>query len=359
MPRSHPVLLLVLLASCDPFHTELEQSTPRLYEAAEPTAAEPPTSLVVMDWNVKFGGARIDFFFDCFGERVLMTRDEVVTNLEGLAAKIREVNPDVLLLQEVDVNSKRSAFLDQLQWLLDHTELNHAVYASHWQADFIPSDGLGAMDNGSAILSRWPIAEAERHALPLRTDQSSLTRYFYLRRNVLSARLELPAGSAAGRDVWVVNVHTDAYGEDGTKLRHIDGFSDVMNALDDAGAVVIGGGDLNALPPGAEQQHDFPDSVCEDEEFIADDYRPEADWLDPLFARYAHFVPLADIQADNARHFTHTVDGRGYWNRQLDYLFTNQTWRAGSGVVHQDRATGLPTMPLSDHAPIVGEVVLP
>ena len=232
------MLLLVVLASagCDPFHTELAESTPRVYEAAEPTAAEAPTSLVVMDWNVKFGGARIDFFFDCFGDRVLMTRDEVVTNLEALAAKIREVNPDVLLLQEVDVNSKRTAFVDQLQWLLDHTELNHGVYASHWQADFIPSDGLGAMDNGSAILSRWPIAQAERHALPLRTDQSSLTRYFYLRRNVLSARLELPAGSAAGRDVWVVNVHTDAYGEDGTKQRHIDGFSDVMNALDDAGA---------------------------------------------------------------------------------------------------------------------------
>lgn len=344
---SRAVLLLLLLA-CDPFRTELADARPIVYEAAEPTEAPARDQLRVMSWNIKFGGARLDFFFDCFGDRVLMTRDEVEANLEALAARIRAEDPDVVLLQEVDVNSKRSDFVDQLQWLLDRTELNHGVYASHWRADFIPSDGLGAMDNGSAILSRWPLLDAERRALPLRTDQDALTRYFYLRRNVLSARLAMPGAD----DLWVVNVHTDAYGEDGTKRQHIDGFTEVMNALDDAGATVIGGGDLNTLPPGTERQHDFEDSVCEDEEFVADDYRPEADWLDELYGRYAPFVPLADYQADQAAYYTHTVDGRGFWNRQLDYLFSNATWQPGSGRVLQD------TMPLSDHAPVVGTVDL-
>ena len=28
-----------------------------------------------MNYNVKFGGGRIDFFFDCFGDRVLMSKE--------------------------------------------------------------------------------------------------------------------------------------------------------------------------------------------------------------------------------------------------------------------------------------------
>ncbi len=350
-------LIALLGTGCDPFHTGFEDEEPaRLYEAEGADPAPPPDGpLRVMDWNIKFGGGRIDFFFDCFGDRVLMERSEVIANLEGLAAKIRQVDPDVLMLQEVDVNAKRSAFVDQLAWLLEHTDLRYAAYASQWKADYVPSDGLGPIDDGIAILSKWPLEEATRIALPLRSDQSALTRYFYLRRAVLRARVEVPGG----RSFWVVNVHTDAYGEDGTKRAHIDRLREEMDRLDAEGALVIGGGDLNTLPPGTDELFDFPDSVCTDEEFVADDYRPEVGWLDALYASYAPFVPTEDYAADNAAYFSHTVDGRGFWNRQLDYLFTNGAWVPGSGVVHQDSRTGMETMPLSDHAPVTAELALP
>jgi len=356
--RVQAVALFALLAcACDPFGAKFDPVEPaRLYQASNATPAPAlDRPLRVMDWNVKFGGGRIDFFFDCFGDRVLMTRSEVVANLEGVATKIRQVDPDILFLQEVDVNSKRSAFLDQVAWLLEHTDLRYAAYASQWRTDYVPSDGLGPMDDGIAILSRWPIDQATRIGLPLRSDQSAATRYFYLRRAMLRARVQLPGS----RDLWLVNTHTDAYGVDGTKLQHIERFQQEMNALDDAGELVIGGGDLNALPPGTTKLFDFPDSVCTNEDFVADDYRPEVGWLDPLYARYAPFVPTADYQADNAAYFSHSVDGRGFWNRELDYLFSNGAWALGSGVVHQDARTGLDTMPLSDHAPITAELVLP
>src|SRR5690606_18763949 len=111
-------------------------------------------TLKVMTYNIKFGSGRINFFFDCHGDRVLMTKAEVETNLQRIANVINAVNPNVLFLEEVNVNSKRSAFVDQVQWLLDHTQLNHSAYASQWRADFVPSDGLSAMDSSNAILSR-------------------------------------------------------------------------------------------------------------------------------------------------------------------------------------------------------------
>mgnify|MGYP003877121695 CR=1 FL=1 len=314
------------------------------------------STLRVMNYNIKFGGGRIDFFFDCFGERVLMSKDEVLENLQKVAEKIRQYDPDLLVVQEVDVRSKRGAYLDQMQWLLDNTALNYGVYASQWKADFVPSDGIGAVDSGNGILSKYPLSEGKRIALALRTDQSGIERYFYLKRNLLRAQLELPGQQS----IWVVAVHAEAYSQDGTKRQHIDRFKQELDQLAHSGGIVVGAGDLNTLPPGTHKKSGFPDSVCQNEDFIADDYRDEADWLVPLYDTYEAEVPLAEYQADNARYFSHTVDKNGFWNRKLDYVFTNARVLPGSGLVHQDLARGgMETMPLSDHAPVTAELELP
>lgn len=357
MRSSLALVALVALSgsACDPFHTgfdEFEAAT--LYRASRAPApsAALDRPLRVMTWNIKFGGGRIDFFWDCFGDRTLMKEKEVQDNLAALADRIRREDPDLVLLQEIDVNSKRAAYLDQVQWLLDHTALDHGAYASQWKADFIPSDGLGRMDSGIAILSRFPFTAATRVALAEVSSYSALKRYFYLKRAILRARVAIPRASGA-TELHVLNVHTEAYSTDGTKQKQIDRFLEEMSAIDRAGAPLVGGGDLNTIPPGSAKQHDFPDSVCSDPEFVADDYRPEARWLDGLYARFRSAIPLADYQASNAPYLSHTVDKNGFWNRTLDYLFTNLALVAGSGRVHQD------TMALSDHAPLSVELVLP
>lgn len=340
----------VWLAACDPFHTELGTDDVVRREATEVVPApSAPSALRVATWNIKFAGGRIDFFWDCFGDRVLMERSEVETNLAALAAAIDQLDVDVLFVQELDLNSKRTDHLDQLQWLLDHTDLSHGVYGSGWRADYVPSDGLGAIDNGSAILSRFPIEDPARIPLALRSDQSAIERYFYLRRHILTANVRL----GPDRTLAVANLHTSAYGTDGTKLSQIERFHELLTEWDAAGIEFLAGGDLNTLPPGTAQQRDFPDTVCEDEEFIADDYTLEADWAAPLYRDFAAAIPLAEYQADNAAHFTHTVDGRGFWNRKLDYLFTNLSFDTARSQTHLDMARGgIETMPLSDHAPV-------
>ena len=118
----------LLLFSCDPFGTKIGEEV-TYFEAIESENISYPDTLTVMTWNVKFGGGRIDFFFDCHGDRVIMEKEEVENNMNLLADKIREVNPDILFLQEVDIDAKRSAFVNQLQNLLDNTALNYGVYA--------------------------------------------------------------------------------------------------------------------------------------------------------------------------------------------------------------------------------------
>ncbi len=338
--------------SCDPFGTGFDaveeairyQASDISCSAAECQEAIRQRGLRVTTYNIKFGGGRIDFFFDCHGKRVLMNRQEVTAHMAGLAAKVRELDPDVLLIEEADVNSKRAAFVDQVQYLLDHTELNYGAYASQWRADFVPSDGIGAVDSGNAVLSKLPLETATRYALPLRSDQSGIERYFYLHRNMLEVTL-----TVNDEPLTVIAIHTAAFSKDGTKREHINRLKAKM---DETSGLVLAGGDLNALPPGSEQLHNFDDSACSGD-YEADDYRAETHWLDALYEDYESAISLERYRDDNSRHFTHTTRADGFWNRKLDYLFTNGHFVPGSGHVSQAAGSEeLATMPLSDHAPL-------
>lgn len=239
-----------LLLACEPIVNTFNEVEEAVYYQAAGIIPPPETAdtLMVMTWNIKFGGGDIDFFFDCYGDRVLMTEEEVLTNLDSLVEKIRQVDPDIILLQEVDVEAKRVAYVDQMQYLLDNTDLNYGVYVSEWDTQFIASDGIGRMDGeGNGILSRWPFIEAKRISLPLRTDQDALTQYFYIRRGLLTARVELP-----GYDNFhVLTIHAAAFSQDGTKKDHIDIFNEELDKIDATGGLFVAGGDLNTIPPGS------------------------------------------------------------------------------------------------------------
>ena len=49
-----------------------------------------------MTWNIRFGVARLDFALDACGDRVIISKNEVITGLEGIAKKIYDLNVDVI-----------------------------------------------------------------------------------------------------------------------------------------------------------------------------------------------------------------------------------------------------------------------
>jgi len=351
------IIVFTVFYSCDFFNTNFEDFEDAiLYDANGKTNIPPPIqSIKIMTWNIKFGGGRIDFFFDCYGDRSLMKKSEVLSNLQKLTEKINQVDPDILFVQEADICSKRSAYVDQVQWLLDHTNLNYGAYASQWKADYVPSDGVGKINSGNAILSKWKINEALRIALPLIEDQDALTQYFYLRRNILKVKINM--GLVAS--TYFLNTHTSAYSDDGTKKKQIDRIKNELESLETEGYLFVCGGDLNALPPGTDKLKDFDDSKCE-EEYEADDYSMETDWLNGFYNDYRSAIPINVYLANQSNHFTHTTDKNGFWNRKLDYIFTNGNIEIDSWITHQnENSGGMNTMERSDHAPVSVELSLP
>ena len=151
----------------------------------------------------------------------------------------------------------------------------------------------------------------------------------------------------------LLNTHTSAFAKDGTKDKQLLQIKTEVDALQAANKPFVLGGDFNSLPPFTEQVIDFPDDVCpKDSEFSANDFSAETEIMLPFY-EYTAVIPLENYAADNTPYFTFTANKDGFWNRKLDYMFTNVVFQ--HGLVHLDENRGgIATMPLSDHAPISG-----
>jgi endonuclease/exonuclease/phosphatase family metal-dependent hydrolase len=333
-----------------------------------------PAELRVVAWNIKYAAKRIPFWFDCWGDRVRMSKAEVDANLDDLYAAIRELDPDVLMTEEIEVNSRRSAYVDMVVGILENTDLNYAAYYATWDSQYVASEGFGRVNLGNAIFSKYPIRRAERIAQDDRTDQGALTRAFYLHRAVGRAEIEVREGER----VAALVVHTEAYDEDGTKQRQIAQIRDLVDAET---LPTVVGGDFNELPPVAVRLEGFPDeretAVCS-EDFAQPPYTPEA--MEPFFDELEPAIALDRYgltEVAQARFYTHSVLGPderndagepGDWNRTLDYLFATKPtgWVPGTTDVVQRKGQRIggdegagpivesDYLRLSDHAPVIG-----
>lgn len=355
------LLCLLIFISCEPLVTTFDDKEDAILYKSSSMQAPPDqvTRIKVMIWNIRFGAGRIPWFGDSCGDRVILSEKEVKHNLQAIADFIDTVQPDILLINEIDIESKRTAYIDQVQWLLNNTYFNYGAYASNWKSQFIPSDGLGRMNMGNAVLSKWKISEAVRIKLPLRGDQDALTEYFYLRRNILKTKINLPGID----NFYVIATHLSAFSTDDTKQKQVEALIETLENSDDQDAFFILGGDLNLVPPNATKTDYCIEDKCSDESFheSGDDpyhkegsyFTPEITWLQPIYNMYQPAISLLDYINDENQYFTHSPKTDQFWDRKLDYLFTNELWITGSDSTYQN------AFDLSDHAPVSAEWELP
>jgi len=372
------LLGLVALVGCeaffDPQSFDLKEvEVFRAEKLVVPPAPATPARLQVMAWNIKYGAGRIPFWFDCWGDRIQMSLKEVEANMEGLYGLIKEVDPDILMTEELEFNSRRSAYVNMVQRILDNTDLNYAGFYESWDSRYIPSEGLGRINLGVAIFSKYPIKKAESIKQDERTDLAAHESPFYIKRVIGRAEIELDDAQS----VVAFAVHTAAFDKDGTKQKQLKQIEEVL-AAETLPSVV--GGDFNEIPPNAATLHGFSDerttAVCGDD-FETPPYSP--DLMKPFFDTMIPAVTLemmGDTHQSQSRYFSHTMLGSeqtneageaGFWTRTLDYLFaTSGQWVAGTTDVLQQRGQRIggkdgvgpeidgDVMNLSDHAPVVG-----
>ena len=123
------LLFFLLIIGCEPFVNEFsDSSVPLRFEASNmdnSSSAYQGGGVKVLTWNMRSGIGRSSFFGDSCGEGVITDEETVSDAMEAIAETLNVIDADIVFLQEVDLESKRTGYWNQIQYLLDNTYLNH------------------------------------------------------------------------------------------------------------------------------------------------------------------------------------------------------------------------------------------
>ncbi len=249
------ILTVLILAALGVGYLTLAEYRPEKTEKVVPSNAAAPKvygvgeELDIVTWNIGYGalGDNADFFMD--GGKMVNTADDarVQANLAGIAGKLSEWDPDIILLQEVDADSARSHGNDERRILLNtlngRTDTGRATaFANNFKA-FVPYPlpPIGKVDSGLYTMTTANIDSAERIALtcpfswPIRTVN--------LKRCLLVTRIPL---NGTDSELVIVNLHLEAYDGDGEgKRAQARDLANFLRTEANKHNYVIAGGDFN------------------------------------------------------------------------------------------------------------------
>ncbi len=308
---------------------------------------KPGQRLKVLSWNVQYmASKRYVFYYDTFegdGPDDRPSAAHIAWTLEQVARVIREEDPDVVLLQEVDEGASRTDRADQAALLeaLMPDRFACRADAFYWKAAYVPHPRImGSVGLKLTTLTKHKIARAERIALPL-FKQNPLTDMFYIKRAVLRADLAMEDTNSA--PLATLNVHLDAFAQGSdTMQQQVGALSALIKTLDDAKQPWVLGGDLNLL--GARAAYD---RLGPGERRY---FSPQTEFA-PLLQQVRATPSVAEIEgADYAKWLTHAPNDprAGGLDRTIDYILTPTDM-----TLHERYVRLHDTLDISDHMPVV------
>ena len=212
--------------------------------AAKVDASKPFTLLT---WNIGYGAldAREDCYWDGGAGVVGESEQTVLENLTALKAKIGELNPDAFFLQEADVASKRSYYVDEYKAFQDafNAEEYNSSFALNFKAGCVPLplyNFTGKVEAGIASFSKYAVSEATRVQLPCPFSWPMST--VNLKRCLLVNRLPV---EGSDKELVLINLHLEAYDNGEGKAKQLAMLMDFMKAEYEKGNFVVAGGDFN------------------------------------------------------------------------------------------------------------------
>jgi endonuclease/exonuclease/phosphatase family metal-dependent hydrolase len=215
-------------------------------QASQATASD---TLTLITWNIGYAGqgAASDFFYDG-GQSVRQSAEVVQGYLEGISARLRSWRDttDLFLLQEVDRDSRRSYYQDQVAVLSQALPGYAAAFAPNYQVGFIPIpllEPMGKVNGGLTTWSRMAGQEATRYQFEGNYDWP--TYLFFLDRCFLLQRFAVDSST---HELVIINTHNSAYDDGSLKQRQMAQLRGVLLQEYQQGNYVIVGGDWNQYP---------------------------------------------------------------------------------------------------------------
>lgn len=307
-------------------------------------------AIKIMTWNVQYlAGKRYVFWYnliDGSGPDDRPTREDMAFSLDEVARVIRDEQPDLILLQDLDEEAKASDYQNQLALLQERLVDLYpcSTQAFTWKADFVPDRHIfGSVGRKIVTLSRYQIEHAERLQLPV-AESNLISRQFQPKPAMLVSYLPLNDGG----QLVAINTQLDAATLNNSNLkRQMQAAAALVDKYESQGTPWVIGGNFNLLPIGqflrlpAEQRLGYsPDSELHLlwEKYPMLPSNPEATGIDR--EQWLTFFP--------------NNPAVGEPDRTLDYLFYSPKLQRVEGYVRQED-----TQAVSDHLPVVGRFLLP
>lgn len=204
------------------------------------------TELDILSWNIGYGGLGkdSDFFMDGGTEVMAADKETVQKYLAGISDYIYSNEPDFIMLQEVDTDSRHSYGINQLELL----KSENSAYAMNYSCKFVPFPWppIGKVNSGLLTTTAYEIAEAERISLPCPFSWPVSTAN--LKRCLLVTYLPIEDSS---KYLVLINAHLEAYDDGEGKIAQTNQLREFMQSEYEKGNYVIAGGDFNQSFPGS------------------------------------------------------------------------------------------------------------
>ncbi len=252
----------------------------------------PPKSLRIVDWNIDRG-----------------------QQLQGITDFLVSANADILILQEVDVNARRTHRLNIAEEIARKLGMNY-VFGREFE-ELVQGSKNSPAYHGQATLSKWPILNPR---LIRFSKQSHFWQPHWFLPKIepfqerVGGRIALVAEiNVAGRKLVTYNLHLESRGTDALRISQLgEVLADATCC--DADRTVVVAGDLN---------------------------------LDASREPVAEALVKAKFQDAVASPRARTTPARGLFEggRQIDWAFVRGPLRASSGRAHGN-------VKASDHYPI-------
>ncbi len=230
-------------ADAEEIEVQAGAESPAAAQAELPVAGEP---IRLVSWNIGYGalGDNADFFMD--GGESVMTADKerVKENMDGIIANLQETDADIMLLQEVDIDSKRSRHVDETQLMRDAFPDYNNAFAYNYKVSYVPYPlpPIGKVESGLLFMTHYQLTESTRVSLPCPFNWP--VRVANLKRCLLVNRIPV---EGSDKQLVVIDLHLEAYDSGEGKIAQTKALLGVLEEERSKGNYVIAGGDFNQL----------------------------------------------------------------------------------------------------------------
>ncbi len=286
MRKSVKYLILVLLVPVTLFVALIVYASLSDYRPPEREVLKQPMDTVpaisdsaviqLLTWNIGYCGLdkNMDFFYDG-GKKVRTPRKQMEQNFAAISSFLEsDDTANIFLIQEIDVNSKRSYHFNEAQSLTEKMKGYQAFYAKNYDVFFVPVpflDPMGSVNSGLLALSRFNPSMVERFSFP--GQYAWPKRLFMLDRCFLVMHFPV----TGGKELLVINTHNEAYDNGSIRDMQMAYLKKYLLSEYQKGNYIVVGGDWNQCPPGfkPEFRGEVFDSI--NNKSVEADYLPK-DW---------------------------------------------------------------------------------